>query len=206
MHRTNLKGVNFSSSASKTRKPCVIGSPGAVTCLLCYVCMNTVWHWWITHFWGRGYNKRFLLNTAGNSKTWLSYIVKANVAAHAVVYIIVQLIIEVNRNKRLKLSSRSRLHPCVLPSTHYTFSSRISSRPLNLLQLNLVMVCLCIIISHDNNNEFLLCHFSIWAHSPTDTKISKGVISQEKPWWQWKVWNAIITVKVKESSNHELCV
>ena len=26
MHRTNLKGVNFSSSASKTCKPCIIGS------------------------------------------------------------------------------------------------------------------------------------------------------------------------------------
>ena len=27
MHRTNLKGVNFGSSTSKTRKPCVVGSP-----------------------------------------------------------------------------------------------------------------------------------------------------------------------------------
>ena len=27
MYRTDLKGVNFSSSASKTRKLCVIGSP-----------------------------------------------------------------------------------------------------------------------------------------------------------------------------------
>ena len=28
MHRTNLKGVNFSSSAPETRKLCVIGSLG----------------------------------------------------------------------------------------------------------------------------------------------------------------------------------
>ena len=30
MHRTNLKGVNFGSSASKTRKLCVIGSPECI--------------------------------------------------------------------------------------------------------------------------------------------------------------------------------
>ena len=27
MHRTNLMGVNFGSSASKTCKPCIVGSP-----------------------------------------------------------------------------------------------------------------------------------------------------------------------------------
>ena len=31
MHRTNLKGVNFNSSASKTCKLCVIGSPVAIS-------------------------------------------------------------------------------------------------------------------------------------------------------------------------------
>ena len=31
MHRTNLKGVIFGSSASKMHKPCVIGSPAQVT-------------------------------------------------------------------------------------------------------------------------------------------------------------------------------
>ena len=31
MHRTNLKGMNFGSSASKTHKPCIIGSLVIVT-------------------------------------------------------------------------------------------------------------------------------------------------------------------------------
>ena len=34
MHRTNFEGMNFSSSASKTCKPCIIGSPGSVIVLI----------------------------------------------------------------------------------------------------------------------------------------------------------------------------
>ena len=34
MHRTNLKGVNFGSSVSKTRKPCITGNPESMLFLL----------------------------------------------------------------------------------------------------------------------------------------------------------------------------
>ena len=40
MHRTDLKGVNFGSSASKMRKLCVIGSPEYITVFLKTECNN----------------------------------------------------------------------------------------------------------------------------------------------------------------------